>query len=207
MNEITMEDYMKWQKTPLVNPQTGRKMKMNGQLYKRFENKSKDFENELPHKYIIKGDIIVHEKMKYGKYEDEDEDEDEDECVCELSSLSKKQQLQVVSIVSEYSDDLKSYLDDDLQHIINSVKVGDIDISDGKSICIVQTTRKLDQTELTKIIDYISGQYSDGWGENGIDLYCHHNMEDFSTMYFDHNIHVSCIERMRLTEYHKPTKH
>lgn len=66
-----------------------------------------------------------------------------------------------------HQEDLTEFLRDELGAFVHKLEVGDHGIFNG-DLCLlahVWTTTKLTDSQVNEVTDYISGQYSDGWGE------------------------------------------
>ena len=76
------------------------------------------------------------------------------------------------------AEDLAQYVDDDLKGVITSITFEAEDVHEWTKdlptyldlLAHVKTTRELTDDEKQEVIDFLMGQYSDGWMENGFDV-------------------------------------
>lgn len=73
----------------------------------------------------------------------------------------------LAEFLDDNKDDLTEHTPDYFKPLVHKVEVGDYGIFNGH-LCLlahVWTTSKMTDSKIDEVMEYISGQYSDGWGE------------------------------------------
>jgi len=70
-------------------------------------------------------------------------------------------------LVEECDQDLADHLEFDIGKVVTSIRPGFVldDEDELISRAIVKTSRVLTRSQKDELLDFVSGQYSDGWGE------------------------------------------
>ena len=73
----------------------------------------------------------------------------------------------LADFLEQNSEDLTNYMRHGMSAYVQKLEVGDYGIINGQMCLLahVRTTSKMTDEQAQEVMDYISGQYSDGWGE------------------------------------------
>jgi hypothetical protein len=116
-----------------------------------------------PYEYIIHTSLVADNEES-----DEEESDEEESYDSDLFIRAKKSILQQIK---DSKTDLVEYLSDEkLKRVVENMWVGDV-TGYGEVVCTMRTRRQLTEKELRLALDDLSGQLSDGWGENGWQTY------------------------------------
>jgi hypothetical protein len=85
----------------------------------------------------------------------------------EAMALIYNEDDRLASFLENNAEDLTEYIREELKSIVHKLEVGDYGIFAGE-LCLlahVWTTSKMTDEQVREVMSYITGQYSDGWGE------------------------------------------